>query len=173
MGEPRLGEVVSTHPTENGRRTRTAVVLLVLGVLGTGIGIPLCSTYVNSSSQSGPSFLPGAVLGIGLAALAGGIVLALGARRSRDEVIVLHTGGIVLRQGGTAHTLLWADVLSVSQEAPGRGALAALVGRDIECTLGSAKGDITFTGWTRGAAELATAVRAAVQRGGTKSRWEP
>ncbi|MFE1317920.1 hypothetical protein [Kitasatospora phosalacinea] len=165
-----LGDVVSTHPTENGRRLRTAVGLLLLGVLGTGVGVPLCTAYL--SADSAPSFAPGGILGIGLASLVGGTVLALGARRDKGEVFVRHTRGLVHRRGGIERALLWTEVTSVSTTRPGRGTVAKLVGRDVACAISSPQGDMHFTGWTRGAAGLAAEIEGMVDRGGGKSRWE-
>lgn len=112
-----LGEPVGLHPTDNDRRRRTAVGILVVAAVALGIGVPLSiwhftapwGTAEEAASRRSFSQFIGGVTALGVMALVFGIPLLMKALRTRDESYSLHERGFVHRLGEAVTVVGWGD----------------------------------------------------------------
>ncbi|MFF2521464.1 hypothetical protein [Streptomyces liangshanensis] len=177
-GDAKLGILVREHVTDNARRRSTGLSALIVGVLFTAIGIPVVIAYADGTNSSGPPFLPGVLLGIGLAGLGFGVLGLVRAARSRGEAFLVHERGLVRRRSGRETVIRWTDIASVTETGKDSGP-ARYMGNDVQCRLRlKSGGSMRFSGYVTSAGQLAATVARAVQDGQhpepapQKSRWE-
>ncbi|MFD4502975.1 hypothetical protein [Streptomyces sp. NPDC058457] len=160
-----IGPLIGEYGYDWERARRNAVGWLVVGVLGTAVGLPLTIGYIADAGSSGFSPAPGFLLGTGLAALAvGGTLLTLSVTRRR-EVFRLHQGGLVHHRANTARVLAWQDIAQVDYQENDRGP-ARLMGTDVHCVVRlRAGGRIRISGYHYRAHHLGSTVWRAVTKG--------
>ncbi|MFE1291229.1 hypothetical protein [Streptomyces sp. NPDC058751] len=163
-GPDGLGPLISECGYDRERARRNAVGWLVVGVLGTGIGVPVTIAYIAAAGNSGFSPLPGVLLGIGLVGLwVGGTLLTRSVTR-RAEVFRLHGGGLVHRRAGTERALPWPDIARVVYRENDRPT-ARLVGTDVHCVIHlKAGGRLRITGYHDNAHRVGSAAWRAVAK---------
>ncbi|MFE8013824.1 hypothetical protein ACFU3O_13905 [Streptomyces antibioticus] len=159
-----LGPLIGEYGYDWKRARGTAVGWLLVGFLGTAVGLPLAGSYIADAGSSSASPVPGMVLGLGLVGLAvGGTLLTLGVIRRR-EVIRLHRGGLAHHRADTVLILPWQDIDRVDYQENDRGA-ARLTGSEVRCVIHlKAGGRIRINGFHHGAHDLGSAVWRAVAK---------
>ncbi|WP_328687962.1 hypothetical protein OHA74_53915 [Streptomyces phaeochromogenes] len=164
-GADELGALIGEHGYDWERARRGAVGWLVVGVLGTAIGVPVAIGYISDAGSSGFSPLPGLVLGLGLLGLAvGGTLLARSVTRRR-EVFRLHEGGLVHHRADAEHVLAWQDIARVDYQENDRAA-ARSVGTDVRCLIHlKAGGRLRVTGYHDNAHRLGSTLWRAIAKG--------
>lgn len=169
-----LGQLLSEHPTNNGRRLRIAVIGFGLGLLGLGVGIPLTISYFatpwGSAAEdprysSGSAILEVALLVLGVTGLVIGTVLLSKALRSKGESFSLYENGMTHRLGDTVSAIAWSDIISVEQRGIRKvTAIPRLPGVEYRCVLRLRGGrQFGFGTYTADAFALADRVEAAVR----------
>jgi hypothetical protein len=154
-----LGQFVQNYPTDNGRRTKVAVIALLIGLAGTAAGIPLAVSAFNDGESGRAS---GLVLGIGLVGLWAGISNGLRVLRRHGEVYQLREGGLVYQRTGETRLIRWEDIRKVTERGEDN-AISRAAGWDVHCVLRIKGGrKLLLSGFTEDAAGLAYTIQRAV-----------
>jgi len=179
MEAERLGERVAEFRTDNDRRRKTALVLLIVAAIGLGIGVPLSFTYFEDPwgpagedprYRSGAGWLPGGLVALGLMFLLIGVPLLAKAIRTKGESYELYELGIRHRVAGSVSVIGWSDIASVRPQGVERTGGPHHLGIDFQCVLRLTDGrKLKFNTYTADASELAAKIDAAVN-GGTRPR---
>ncbi|PXY31408.1 hypothetical protein [Prauserella muralis] len=159
-----LGALAGRYETDNGRRGRHALVLLLLGLVVTPVSVILVlPAYGNS--LVGDDVLPSVLLGCG-----GGLLL-MGAWQGvlfltrAGEAFELYEHGLVQVYGGKRRVARWDDVTGITDNGKDTALARALGGNvNVQVKLAQGRG-VVITGLTEDAEHLALAVRRAVEDG--------
>ncbi|MFB7914980.1 hypothetical protein [Streptomyces sp. NPDC056061] len=164
--ERALGAFVRNHPTDNDRRGRVAIVVLLIGLALTGVAIPV-TIAVFSSNGDGTNFA-GLLWGGAFLGVYGGVSNGLRALRRHGEVFVLREQGLVYRRTGETRVLPWTAIRGVVERGQDH-ALGRLMGWDVHLVIRPRDGGrLVLTGYTEDAARLSGVIRTAVAAAGTR-----
>lgn len=119
MAEHGLGEVVSRHAVDNGRRGIVAVVGGIVGVVATVVAVPLLVSAFDyeAGDSSNRGVFPGLVAGVGLIGLWLAVANGIGYLTRRDEEFVVHEGGLVRRRAGREVAVAWGDIRGIRDDS--------------------------------------------------------
>ncbi|RBM14695.1 hypothetical protein DI005_28840 [Prauserella sp. PE36] len=168
--ETDLGTVLGTYSTENARRGRLAVVLLLAGAAVSAAGVAFWVAVDDGAGRlagtaGDPLLLPSAVLGLGFGLLILGAAFGIWFLNRRGEVFELYDNGLRCTRAGRPVSVTWAEVERVDVRRGKDTALARWAGADLGYTIHCAGNrKITVTGLTRDARGLLRHVEAATGR---------
>ncbi|MFI9628843.1 hypothetical protein [Streptomyces sp. NPDC052042] len=158
--ERALGVFISNHPTDNARRGRVAISVLLVGLAFVAVAVPV--TFAVFSGGGGGSKFAGLLWGGALLGVYGGVSNGLRTLQRHGEVFVLREHGLVYRRTGETRVLPWTAVRSVVDRGQNH-ALGRLMGWDVHVVIRIRDGGrLLLTGYTEDAAQLATTIRTAV-----------
>ncbi|KAB8164272.1 hypothetical protein FH609_013805 [Streptomyces sp. 3MP-14] len=159
------GGAPEEYRTNNAARVVVGWVALGLGAAAVAVGIPVLLGGTDQPREGfGPTLLPGALLGLGLAALLLGGVRLWQALTRDEESFALREDGLVHRAAGESRRLRWADVDRVS-DVRGRGPDWLGYGTHLRIRPRSGD-DLLVTGYTADARRLADAIADGVREAG-------
>jgi hypothetical protein len=159
-----MGPLIRTHRVDTARRRLNALVLLLVGAVVTPIGVVL-AVLTDRTPTLGDDVVPWVVLGGGLGLLLVGGLLGWQVLIRRDEAFELHEGGLLHAYGRHRRAVPWEGMAKVADLGNDR-LLSRALGGQVNCHIEVAGGKrLAFTALTAGAAELAAAVRHAVEDG--------
>ncbi|MGI5379758.1 hypothetical protein ACQEV2_36995 [Streptomyces sp. CA-251387] len=168
MGDE-LGTLVQRYESDNGRRGRNALTLLLPGFVGILLGVVL-AIPAYKSSVTGDDFVPSVVLGCGFGAVLMGCWCAWLFLTRSDEAFELYVDGLVHAYRGKRRVVRWEDVADLVDNGKDT-ALGRAFGGDVNLRLKLAHGKpVVITGIVDRAAHLTMAVREAIEKG---NRSEP
>ncbi|MZD03909.1 hypothetical protein GTW43_02265 [Streptomyces sp. SID5785] len=162
--ERALGTFISAHPTDNGRRGRVAVTVLLIGLALTAAAVPVTVTVFSDGEDA--ATLAGLLWGGALIGLYGGMSNGLRTLQRHGETFVLREDGLAYRRTGETRVLPWSEIRSVAERGQDN-ALGRLMGWDTRTVIRPRTGRrLLLTGYTEDAAALSARIRAAAAAGG-------
>ncbi|MFB6814553.1 hypothetical protein ACFCV8_08400 [Streptomyces sp. NPDC056347] len=161
--ERALGAFVRNHPTDNARRGRVAIVVLLIGLVAVGIAVPVTFAVFDQNGEG--TQVAGLLWGAALIGVYGGVSNGLRTLRRHGEVFVLREQGLVYKRTGETRVLPWAEIRSTVERGQNH-ALGRLMGWDVHLVIRPrAGGRLLLSGYTEDAARLSGEIRAAVAAG--------
>lgn len=158
-----LGALVKRYESDNGRRGRNALALLLLGLVGIPLGVVLAIPAYKSSIV-GDDAVPSVVLGCGLGALLMGCWQGWLFLTRSGEAFELYVDGLVHAYRGERRVVRWEDVTDLTDNGKDT-ALGRAFGGNVGLRLKLAHGrPVLITGVVERAAHLAMAVREAIEK---------
>ncbi|MFI8437387.1 hypothetical protein ACIGJO_27335 [Streptomyces sp. NPDC079020] len=158
--ERALGAFISSHPTDNARRGRVAISVLLVGLVFVAIAVPV--TFAVFSENGDGTQFAGVLWGGAVIGVYGGVSNGLRTLRRHGEVFVLCEDGLVYRRTGETRVLPWTAIGSVVERGQGH-ALGRLMGWDVHSVIRiQGGGRLLLTGYTQDAARLAGVIRTSV-----------
>ncbi|MCM2388110.1 hypothetical protein [Streptomyces albipurpureus] len=158
--ERALGSFIRNHPTDNDRRWRAAVGAVLVGLVLSGVSVPV--TVDVFSGDGGSAQVAGLLWGGALIGLFGGGTGVMRTLKRHGEVFVLREGGLVHRWLGGTRVVPWTAIHRVVERGQDH-ALGRLMGWDVHLVIRLQHGGrLLLTGYTEDAARLSAEIRAAV-----------
>lgn len=159
-----LGATVDRYVTDNNRRGRTALVALLIGVVATGVSVPLVIAQIEGLVRLAGG-LTGLLCSAGVVGLWLGITRGFGYFDRRGETFTLCEGGLVHDYAGKTRVIAW-DEIAEAEDCGTDSTLNRALGRDVYCPIKlKGGGKVIITGLTQDALLLADAVEQAVHEG--------
>ncbi|MEU7178899.1 MULTISPECIES: hypothetical protein [Streptomyces] len=158
--ERALGVFISNHPTDNARRGRVAIGVLLVGLAFAAAATPM--TFAIFAERAHAVRLTGLLWGAALIGIYGGVSNGLRTLRRHGEIFVLREQGLVYRRTGETRVLPWTAIRGVVERGQDH-ALGRLMGWDVHTVIRIRDGKrLLLTGYTEDAARLAITIRTAV-----------
>ncbi len=157
-----LGALVARYESDNGRRGRMALVLLLLGLVGTPLSVVLAMPAYNNSA-AGDDVVPSVLIGCAVGAVIMGSWLGWLFLTRSGETFELRVDGLVHAYRGKRRVARWEHIVRLTDTSKDT-ALARMFGGDVSLQLKLEHGKpIHITGIVDNAEHLAMAVREAVE----------
>ncbi|MFF2011247.1 hypothetical protein ACFVWY_19540 [Streptomyces sp. NPDC058195] len=158
--ERALGAFVRNHPTDNTRRGRVAICVLLIGLAVLGIAVPVTFAVFEQNGEG--TQVAGLLWGAALIGVYGGVSNGLRTLRRHGEVFVLREQGLVYRRTGETRVLPWTEIRGTVERGQNH-ALGRLMGWNVHLVIRPREGGrLLLTGYTEDAAQLSAEIRTAV-----------
>jgi hypothetical protein len=160
--ERALGGVVRRYEADDGRRGRTALVSLIIGIAAAAVGIP---ATIATFDQGADGSFAGLVLGIALVFLWAGITQGLRWTNRHGEMYTVREGGLTYHCTGESRVIPWEDIEKVDDRGQDN-VISRPLGWDVHCRIKVKNGRrLLISGFTKDAAHLARTLQLAVNQG--------
>lgn len=160
-----LGTVVQRYETDDGKRGRTALVALLIGLAALAVGIPVT---ISSFEQvaTGSVTASGLVLGLALVCLWAGVSNGLRWANQHGEVFTVREGGLTHYRAGRTRHIPWEDIATVKDQGQDNF-LSRSLGWGVHCHVKVKDGGrrLLISGFTQDAEDLVATVTQAVHDG--------